>query len=136
MWKCPRCGRQFKKTGQSHYCGEKPKNVDEYIASCDEHMRTLLQEVRQAIREAIPDAEETISWSMPTYRRRKTNLIHFAAARNHIGIYPGSEAAEAFSDRLQAYSHDKGTIRIPTAEPLPLALIHDIAVWCGEHSEN
>ncbi len=130
MWKCPKCGRQFKKTGQSHYCGEKPKNVDEYIASCDEHMRTLLQEVRQAIREAIPDAEETISWGMPTYRR-KQNLIHFAANRNHIGIYPGSEAVEAFADRLEGLSHDKGTIRIPLKEPLPLELIRDIASWCG-----
>ena len=130
MWKCPKCGRQFKKTGQSHYCG-KPGNVDEYIGMCDEDIRTYLQQVRDVTREAIPDAEETISWSMPTYRRRKTNLIHFAAARNHIGIYPGSEAVEAFADRLEGLSHDKGTIRIPLKEPLPLELIRDIASWCG-----
>ena len=98
---------------------------------CDEDIRTYLQQVRDVIREALPDVEETISWSMPTYRRRKTNLIHFAAARNHIGIYPGSEAVEAFADHLEGLSHDKGTIRIPLKEPLPLELIRDIASWCG-----
>ncbi|MBQ6452022.1 MAG: DUF1801 domain-containing protein [Solobacterium sp.] len=129
MWKCPKCGRQFKKTGQSHYCG-KPGNVDEYIGMCDEDIRTYLQQVRDVIREVLPDVEETISWGMPTYRR-KQNLIHFAANRNHIGIYPGEEAVEAFADRLEGLSHDKGTIRISLKEPLPLELIRDIASWCG-----
>ncbi|MBQ4303209.1 MAG: DUF1801 domain-containing protein, partial [Lachnospiraceae bacterium] len=66
MWKCPKCGRSFKKTDQPHYCG-KPSTIDEYIEGQDEELRPRLREVRQIIREAIPQAQEKISWSMPTY---------------------------------------------------------------------
>ena len=65
-WKCPKCGREFSRQDQSHYC-EKPKTIDEYILSQDENIRPKLNEVREILRSAIPDAEERISWSMPTY---------------------------------------------------------------------
>ena len=73
-WKCPNCGRVFSRKDQAHYCG-KPKTVDEYIAAQEEDVRSRLEEVRAVIREAIPDAEERISWSMPTYWKGR-NLIH------------------------------------------------------------
>ena len=66
---------------------------------------------------------------MPTYRK-KHNLIQFAASKKHIGLYPGPEAVEAFSDRLKEYETSKGTIRLPYDRPLPLDLIGDIARWC------
>lgn len=129
MWTCPKCGRTFKKENQSHYCGEAPGTVDQYIAGQPEYARPYLEQVRDAIRKAVPEAVEKISWSMPTYRKGH-NLIQFAAAKEHIGLYPGPEAVEAFKERLKEYKTSKGTIRIPYGDPLPLELIGEIARWC------
>lgn len=94
-------------------------------------IRPYLQAIREAIRTAIPDAQEKISWSMPTFWKKR-NLIQFAASKRHIGLYPGPEAVEAFQDRLSGFETSKGTIRLPYQEPLPLELISDIAKWCCE----
>ena len=128
MWTCPKCGREFKNQGQGHYC-VKPKTIDEYIALQEESARPFLQNIRGAIRAALPDAEERISWSMPTFWGGK-NVIQFAASKRHIGLYPGPEAVEQFQDRLTGYETSKGTIRLPYREPLPLELIAEIASWC------
>ncbi len=131
MWKCPQCGREFKRQNQSHYCGKAPENIDGYIAAQPGEQRRYLQLVRDAVHEAIPEAEERISWSMPTFWK-KHNIIQFAGFKNHIGLYPGPEAVEAFSQRLQGYKTSKGTIQIPYGEEIPLELIGDIARWCYE----
>ena len=91
MWKCPKCGREFARENQSHSCGEKPLTVDEYIARQPDGVRPELLQVRDALRAALPNAEERISWGMPTYWQGR-NLIHFAANKHHIGLYPGAEA--------------------------------------------
>lgn len=129
-WKCPKCGREFKKKGQSHYCGEKPKTIDEYILSQDEDRREDLRRVREILRAALPEAEERISWSMPTYWKEH-NIIHFAASKKHIGLYPGPDAVAQFSEELREYKTDKGTIRIPYGK-VDAALIEKIAKWCME----
>lgn len=67
MWKCPKCGKEFKKTAQSHYCGEKPKTIEEYIFRQDAEKQGDLLAMRQVLHEALPETEERISWSMPTY---------------------------------------------------------------------
>lgn len=131
MWQCPRCGRTFRRTGQSHYCGPAPETIEEYILQQPEHVQPYLFRIHETIRNALPDSTEKISWSMPTYWNRK-NLIQFAAFRNHIGLYPGPEAVEAFKERLQDFKTSKGTIQIPYSTPLPLGLIADLAVWCGK----
>ena len=127
-WRCPKCGREFQKVGQSHYC-EKPTTIDEYIAAQGEGVRSKLRELRGVLRAAIPEAEERISWSMPTYWKGQ-NLIHFAAAKKHIGLYPGGEATAAFAEKLAGLSVSKGTIRLPLDRELPAALITEIAQWC------
>ena len=129
-WTCPKYGREFEKTNQDHYC-EKPQSMDEYIAAQDESVRPRLQRVRKIIHEAIPDAEERISWSMPTFWKG-TNLIHFAVFKKHIGIYPGEEAAAAFAEQLTDFDVRKGAIRIYHDQELPEALIREIAQWCYE----
>jgi uncharacterized protein YdhG (YjbR/CyaY superfamily) len=128
MWTCPKCGREFKNQGQGHYC-VKPKTIDEYIALQEKPLRPFLQDIRCTIRAALPDAEERISWSMPTFWGGK-NVIQFAASKRHIGLYPGPEAVELFQDKLAGYETSKGTIRLPYQEPLPLELIEEIAKWC------
>ncbi|HHT26547.1 MAG TPA: hypothetical protein GXZ82_04795 [Firmicutes bacterium] len=135
MWQCPKCGREFAKTNQSLFCGETPKTLDEYIAAQPEAVQPLLEQIRAAIRAALPDAQERISWRMPTYWQ-KHNIIHFAAFKDHISIYPGDEAIRHFAYRLIDYKTSKGTWQLPFDKPLPLDLIAEIAHWCyatGNH---
>lgn len=129
MWECPKCGRRFKNTNQDHYCGEAPKTIEEYISRRPEEIQPYLEQVNMAIKSAIPEAVEKISWSMPTYWK-KHNLIQFAAFKKHIGLYPGPEAVKTFADRLQEYKTNKGTIQLSYDKPLPLDLIAEIAKWC------
>ncbi len=128
MWKCPKCGREFSRQHQDHYC-VKPQSIDEYIAAQDEAVQPRLQEIRSLIRLAIPDAEERISWSMPTYWKGR-NLIHFAASKKHLGLYPGDDAVAHFADELKDFDVSKGTIRLPYETDLPSELIQRIARWC------
>ena len=129
-WKCPKCGREFSRQNQDHYC-VKPQNIDEYIAAQDEKYQPRLMEIREILRNALPDAEVRISWSMPTYWKGR-NIIHFAASKKHLGIYPGDEATAAFAEDLVDYDVSKGTIRFPYDQPLPENLIIRIAKWCFE----
>lgn len=129
-WKCPKCGREFAKQDQQHFC-VKPKTVEEYIQLQAENIQPKLREIRAILQAAIPDAEECISWSMPTYRKGR-NIIHFAASKKHIGLYPGGEATTVFADELSGYNVSKGTIRLPYDKDLPVDLITRIAMWCYE----
>ena len=129
-WKCPKCGREFSRQNQDHYC-VKPQNIDDYIAAQAAEIQPVLNELRDILRNALPEAQERISWSMPTYWKGK-NIIHFAAAKKHIGLYPGDQAAVVFKDELAGFDVSKGTIRIPYNKPLPAQLITKIARWCYE----
>ena len=133
MWKCPKCGRTFKNENQSHYCGKAPETVEDYILAQDEGIRGQLRQVRTVLVSRLPDAKEKISWSMPTYWKDH-NIIHFAAQKKHIGLYPGPEAVEFFSDKLNqaGLKYSKGSIQIPYSDQLPLELIAEIADWCRE----
>lgn len=132
QWICPKCGRSFRNKDQSHYCGEKPSDIDEYIQSS--HHIAELSCVRDAIRKAIPEAEERISWSMPTFWKG-CNIIHFAEQKNHVGIYPGPEAVAHFQSRLSGFKCSKGSIRIPY-DRIDAGLIGDIASWCYENAAS
>ena len=102
--------------------------IEEYILSQSPEVQPLLRQVWTCIREAIPDAEERISWSMPTFKKGR-NIIHFAAAKNHIGIYPGPEVVLAFEESLHDYKTSKGTIQIPLDKEIPKDLIAEIAKY-------
>jgi len=130
MWKCPKCGREFSRQGQDHYC-MKPQTIDEYITMQDEAVQPRLREVRDVLRATLPEAQERMSWSMPTYWKGR-NIIHFAASKKHLGLYPGGEATTIFAEALKDYDVSKGTIRIPWDRELPETLIREIARWCYE----
>jgi uncharacterized protein YdhG (YjbR/CyaY superfamily) len=100
-------------------------SIDEYIATFSEDIQTILQEFRSTIKAAAPDAEEKISYQMPTFAL-KGNLVHFAAHKNHIGFYPTPTAIQAFKDELSVYEGAKGSVKFPINEPLPLKLISRI----------
>ena len=128
MWKCPKCGREFGRQEQDHYC-VKPETVDAYIAAQEEAVQPRLRELRAILQAALPDAQERISWSMPTFWKGR-NIIHFAAAKKHIGLYPGGEATTLFAEELKDLDVSKGTIRLPYNRELPADLITRIAQWC------
>ena len=129
MWTCPNCGREFKRTNQNHYCGKAPASIDEYISRQESELQLVLVCLRNAIREAIPGAEETIAWATPTWKRNGA-VIRLAASKNHIGVYVRDEATDFFGDQLKGFDISKGVIRLKADQELPLALVADIAKWC------
>ena len=129
MWTCPKCGREFKRTNQDHYCGKPPASIDEYILNQEIAIQPVLTSLRNAIHDAIPEAKETIAWSMPTWKK-KGNIIHFSVSKNHIGVHVGEEAVAHFNERLNGIEIYKGVIRLKPDREIPLTLISDIAKWC------
>lgn len=107
---------------------EKFASIDSYIAACDPAVQTLLRQVRDCIRAAAPAAMEKISYGMPTYFLRK-NLVHFAAAKAHLGFYPTPEAIVFFAERLAPYKTSKGAVQFPYAQPIPFDLIAEITAF-------
>jgi len=101
---------------------KKPIDVDEYIAGFPKESQKLLKQVRAAIREAAPQAEEVISYSMPGYKLNGM-LVWFGGHTNHIGFYPHGATMENFQKELARYKQTKGSIRFPLDEPLPITLI-------------
>jgi uncharacterized protein YdhG (YjbR/CyaY superfamily) len=102
-----------------------PRTIDEYIAGFLPDVQEILQQVRMTIRQAAPDAEETISYQIPTFRL-KGNLVHFGAFKAHIGFYPAPSGMEKFKDELSACEGSKGTVRFPLDRPVPFDLISKI----------
>ncbi len=101
------------------------ESIDAYVASFPDDIQSILQALRESIKSAAPDAQEKISYQMPTFAL-KGNLVHFAAYRNHIGFYPAPSGIEAFKDELASYKSSKGAVQFPINEPLPLELINRI----------
>ncbi|MES2829177.1 MAG: DUF1801 domain-containing protein [Bacteroidota bacterium] len=102
--------------------------IDDYIAGFPEHTRKLLEQVRVAIKLAAPEAQEKISYAMPTYVLNG-NLVHFAGYKNHIGFYPAPQGIEAFKEELSVYKGAKGSVQFPLDQKMPLALIAKIVKY-------
>ena len=101
------------------------KTIDEYIDSYPPEIQTLLVQVRNTIREAVPDAEEAIKYGLATFVLNG-NLVHFGAFKKHIGLYPAPSGIDHFEKELDRYKTSKGAIQFPLDEPLPLDLISEI----------
>ncbi|MCU0486294.1 MAG: DUF1801 domain-containing protein [Anaerolineales bacterium] len=102
--------------------------IDEYIATFPAEVQKLLQEMRATIRAAAPEAQEKISYQMPTFYL-KGNLVHFAAHQKHIGFYPAPSGIEAFQAELAVYKGAKGSVQFPINQPLPLDLVRRIVEY-------
>jgi uncharacterized protein YdhG (YjbR/CyaY superfamily) len=100
-------------------------DIESYIASFPEEIRKLLEQIRDAIRKAAPDAKETISYGMPAFEQNGI-LVYFAAFKNHIGFYPTASGVEAFKNDLSLYEGSKGAVRFPLDKPIPVELISRI----------
>jgi uncharacterized protein YdhG (YjbR/CyaY superfamily) len=111
------------------------QTIDEYIATCPVEIQPRLQEIRAAIRAAAPDAQETISYSMPAFAQHGSVLVYFAAFKNHIGFYPTPNGIENFHQDLARYKSSKGTVQLPLEEPLPIDLITRIVKFRIEENQ-
>jgi uncharacterized protein YdhG (YjbR/CyaY superfamily) len=106
--------------------GIKFKTVDEYMRSVPQQARAMADDIRTAIKQAAPKAEELISYNMPAYRLNGV-LVYFAAYNKHIGFYPaGKSAIDAFADELEGYKTSKGAIQFPLDRPIPKTLVKNI----------
>jgi uncharacterized protein YdhG (YjbR/CyaY superfamily) len=104
------------------------KSVDEYIAAQPEAVQGLLEHVRSTIRKAVPGVEEVISYKIPTYKLHGGPVLYFAGWRRHYSLYPATDqVVAAFKNDLAPYEVNKGTIRFPLSEPVPVKLIERIA---------
>ncbi len=103
----------------------KANNIDEYIATFPEDTQKVLQQVRLTISKAAPNAEEAISYGIPTFKLNG-NLVHFAGYKSHIGFYPGAAGIATFRKEISAYKGAKGSVQFPLDQPLPLKLISEI----------
>jgi uncharacterized protein YdhG (YjbR/CyaY superfamily) len=91
-------------------------------------VQSVLKRVRSTIRKAMPEAEEAISYKIPTYKLRGRAVLYFAGWKQHYSIYPSNDRLiAAFEDDLAPYKPSKGTIRFPLAAPVPVKLIEGIA---------
>jgi uncharacterized protein YdhG (YjbR/CyaY superfamily) len=103
-----------------------PKDIDEYIAGFPNDVQQILQKIRMTISKAAPDAEETISYQIPTFNLEGKYLVYFAAYKKHIGLYPAPRGIEKFKKELSVYEGGKGTVRFPLDKPIPFGLIKRI----------
>jgi uncharacterized protein YdhG (YjbR/CyaY superfamily) len=102
-----------------------PKTIAEYIAAFPGDVQEILEKIRTTIRQAAPEAEETINYQMPTFTL-KGNLVHFAAYKKHIGFYPTPTGIEKFKKELSVYEGAKGSVQFPLDKPIPYELIGKI----------
>ena len=104
------------------------QNIDDYIANFPEDVQEVLEQIRATIQKAAPQAEEAISYQMPTFKLNG-NLVHFAAWKNHIGFYPTPSAVKAFGKDLARFRISDAAIQFPLQDPLPLDLVRKITVF-------
>lgn len=104
---------------------KKTVSIDEYIGNHPPNVQKVLQELRGIVHEMAPEAQEAISYGIPTFKLNG-NLVHFAAFEKHIGFFPTPSGITAFSERLYPYKTSKGAVQFPLDEPIPYGLVRDI----------
>ena len=107
---------------------KKFETVDEYIGSFPKNVQRVLEKLRATVREATPEALESISYDMPTFKLSGERLVYFSAWKNHIGFYSIPEGNEAFKKELSHYAGEKGSLRFPLDKPIPYDLVKKIVM--------
>ena len=110
------------------------KDLEEYINSFPKEIQELLEQIRKTIRQASPEADESISYGMPAYKTNGKPLVYFATFKNHIGFYATPTGHKEFKDELAKYKQGKGSIQFPLDKPLPLDLIERITKFRVEEN--
>ena len=112
------------------------KTIDEYIEASPKDVQGILQRLRLTIRKAAPEAVETISYQMPTFKLNGKGLVYFAAFKNHIGLYPIPSGIEAFKKELSEYKLGKGSVQFPIDKPIPYDLVRRIVRFRARENQE
>jgi uncharacterized protein YdhG (YjbR/CyaY superfamily) len=102
------------------------ESIDEYIKTFPADVEKILEKMRRTIQKAAPEAEETISYQIPTFKLKGSSLAHFAAFRKHIGLYP--PAPKEFKKEVSSYEGPKGNLKFPIDKPIPYDLVTRIVM--------
>ncbi len=105
---------------------KQPGTMDEYIKTFPPDVQTILEKIRQTIHKVAPEAVETISYQMPTFKLNGKALVYFAGFKYHIGFYPLPSGIASFEKELSPYKSGKGSARFPLSEPIPYGLVEKI----------
>src|SRR5690242_1535730 len=116
--------------------GVKSADVDDYLAACPDETRDLLQQVREVIRKALPEATELISYGIPAFRLQGQNIVYFAGWQKYIAMYPLPTGNAALQKRLAPYTAGRGTLHFPLDAPLPLELIREVVARLLEDRQS
>ncbi len=114
--------RNFRSAGRMKTYG----TVDDYISDFPADVQNKLRQIRNAIRDTVPDAGEKISYGMPTATLNGKYLVYFAGFKNHVSLYPVSKAVKNSVPDIERYRSGKGTLRFPLDTPLPMPLIRNV----------
>src|SRR2546425_11196592 len=107
---------------------KKFETMDKYIGAFPENVQSILEKLRETVRQAAPEAVESISYDMPTFKLNGERLVYFSAWKNHIGFYSIPEGNEAFRKELSPYAGEKGSLRFPLDKPIPYDLVMKIVM--------
>jgi uncharacterized protein YdhG (YjbR/CyaY superfamily) len=110
------------------------ETIDEYINAFEGEVKSILQKIRNTVREVAPEATEFINYGIPTFKQ-SGNLVHFAAYKNHIGFYPSPSGMEEFKKEVALYKTGKGTMQFPLDKPIPYDLISEIVRFRVEENK-
>ena len=100
--------------------------IDEYLATFPPDVQEKLKGIRALIHRTAPDAVEAIRYGIPTFRQNGSNLVNFAAFKDHLSFFPTASGVEAFRKELSSYKLSKGTIQFPLDKPVPYDLVERI----------
>lgn len=112
------------------------KTVEEYIKTFPKDIQTIIEKLRQTIHETAPEAVETISYQMPTFKLNGKNLVHFAVFKEHIGFYPTPSGIDSFEKDLAPYRTGKGTLQFPLDKPIPFDLVKKVVIFRVKENLN
>ncbi len=115
---------------------EKFETIDEYIASFNGDIQDILKKFRESIQTKAPQATESMSYGMPTFKLNGKNLVHFAAFKNHIGFFPAPSGIDALADEAKPYRTGKGTMQFQFNQPIPWDLILRIVDFRVKENEE
>lgn len=110
--------------------------IDEYLEGLEAPQRAELQRIRTLVKEQVPEVEEVIGYGIPTFKFKCKNLLHFAAYKDHLSLFPGFAPIEQFREKLAGYTLSKGTIQFTAEKPLPKELLIKIIASCRNHIEQ
>jgi len=100
--------------------------IDEYLQDLPPEQKAQLERIRGIVHQAVPGAEEVISYGMPGFKYKGKYLVGFAAFKDHLSIFPTAAPVEALHNKLGEFKLSKGTIQFTADNPIPESIIKEL----------